>query len=930
MSGEAGRTARARLLAEVEEAARYVAPLWPLPTAVAVNPLWDLRQLGFHDAIAHARRVLPLSGYPSPRLFARAYAEGRVTDADLASALETSTDALGEGASGGASAGAIREVAAAAAAVQRAGVLGGRAGHGLGEPAGDGLGAWGTGSGSETAAERADRVLGTQLAASVDREVAKWAAAYAAGIVASPAGQGFYAAWRAHVVHDPGARRLVGRSARRGLAELGADPHEAIVEALDRLGVAGQDRVPELARHLGRMPGWAGHAKWRSRWALPGHPGPALALVDYLAVRLCYEAVLVSGLADRPPRRGRAQRHAAGEPGGSSGSDSAAGGAAGEWATLAGLVGTGEIARRLAGLDATGAPRVWLAASELHYRDHLLAMLDRVRPDGAEWRGAPARRPAAQAVFCIDTRSERLRRHLEAAGPYETFGAAGFFGLPIRYRSWGASEAVALCPVLVQPSTEVVEEPAEGAEVGAERTLGGMQVLAAVGDGFARARKGSVSQFLLAEAGGFVAGPLSLARTLAPARARRVQQRVRRAVAPPMTPVVATDRPEDGMSDEEQALFAEALLETMGLTEGFAPLVLLCGHGSTTENNPHASALDCGACSGNRGGSSARAAAAMLNRPATRELLAARGIAVPDETVFVAGEHDTATDVVTLLEAQLVPPSHRELAAALCLALERAGAAGAAERSRELPGCRVSERRGLPGERSADWAEMVPEWGLARNAAFVVAPRARTAGVDLEGRCFLHSYDARVDPDGLALETILTAPMVVGHWISAQYYFSTVDPELLSAGDKVAHNVVAGLGVAQGAGGDLRVGLPVQSLFDGERAYHEPLRLLTIVEAPHRLLDEVIARNTVLRELFGGEWVHLVARADPSEDWAIRRPDGRWVRWEDASGRPTVAGAKERAVTPTEEGAVAQGAEGAEGHAEERAVVHAEEGALDG
>jgi hypothetical protein len=126
------------------------------------------------------------------------------------------------------------------------------------------------------------------------------------------------------------------------------------------------------------------------------------------------------------------------------------------------------------------------------------------------------------------------------------------------------------------------------------------------------------------------------------------------------------------------------------------------------------------------------------------------------------------------------------------------------------------------------------------------------------------------------------------------------------------------------------VGLPVQSLFDGERAYHEPLRLLTIVEAPRRLLDEVIARNTVLRELFGGEWVHLVARADPSEDWAIRRPDGRWVRWEDASRQPAVASAKERAVTRTEEGAGMQEAEGAVGHAEERALAHAAEGSLDG
>jgi len=914
MSGEVGRAARARLLVEVDEAARAIAPLWPLGTAVAVNPLWDLRHLPFREAIAAAGHVLPLTGYPSPSLFARAHAEGRISDADLAGALEA------EGA------GDTSPVAEA----------GGDAGAGPGGPPttdavrrDDALATWtrsqvATGRARpsyETAAERADRVFGTDMAAAVDREVAKWGAAYLAGIVAAPSGEGFYAAWRAHVVHDPAARRLVGRSARRTLADLGPDPHEAVLEALDLLGVGAGERIGELARHLGRMPGWAGHAKWRSRWATPGHPGPALHLVDYLAVRLCYEAVLVRTLATGSPRRTRHRlRRRAGEPVVNRSAGGASRGGAGEWPALASLVGSRELAGRLAALDGAGAARIWLSASENHYRDHLLGQLDRVRP-------GPVEPPRAQVVFCIDTRSERLRRHLEALGPYETLGAAGFFGLPVRSLGWGAAEAVALCPVLVQPSAEVVEQPAAGSEASAARALAGMQVLAAADAGFARARKGSVSHFLLAEAGGFAAGPIALARTLAPVQARAVGEGIRRALAPPATTVVAADHSENGMSDEEQALFAEAFLATMGLTDGFAPLVVLCGHGSTTENNPHASALDCGACSGNRGGSSARAAAAILNRPTTRELLAERGIAVPDATVFLAAEHDTATDVVTLLEPHLVPPSHVADVAALGSALGRAGAAASAERSRDLPGCRTGGGKGLPDERSADWAEVVPEWGLARNAAFVVAPRACTKGLDLEGRCFLHSYDARVDPDGLALETILTAPMVVGHWINAQYYFSTVDPDLLSAGDKVAHNVVAGLGVVLGAGGDLRVGLPLQSLFDGERAYHEPMRLLAVVEAPRTLLEEVIARNTVLRELFDGDWVHLVARAGPTDPWGIRRPDGSWVPWEDTSARPAIAETEDGAATDADERAVADASGWAVADASGQASAHEDEGA---
>lgn len=395
-----------------------------------------------------------------------------------------------------------------------------------------------------------------------------------------------------------------------------------------------------------------------------------------------------------------------------------------------------------------------------------------------------------------------------------------------------------------------------------------------------------MSQFLLAEAGGFVAGPIALAKTLAPSQYQAARRFVHGVLAPPATTVIDADPAPGAMSDEEQALFAEAALTTMGLTRSFAPVVLLCGHGSTTENNPYASSLDCGACGGNRGGASARAAAAILNRATTRHLLAERGIRIPDGTVFVAGEHDTATDQVAIFDPHLIPPVHHESVATLQADLRRAGAALATERTSRLPGTPGRGPAAHVAARSADWAQVQPEWGLARNAAFIVAPRSVTAGVDLECRCFLHSYDPGVDPDGVALETILTAPMVVAHWINAQYYFSTVDPDVLSAGDKTVHNIVGGIGVVQGAGGDLQVGLPLQSLFDAGQAYHEPMRLLTVVQAPQALLEAVIARNTVLRELFDGGWVYLAARDDPRDSWKIRRPGGGWACWAPA-GSPT-------------------------------------------
>lgn len=161
-------------------------------------------------------------------------------------------------------------------------------------------------------------------------------------------------------------------------------------------------------------------------------------------------------------------------------------------------------------------------------------------------------------------------------------------------------------------------------------------------------------------------------------------------------------------------------------------------------------------------------------------------------------------------------------------------------------------------QRANDGAETRPEWGLANNAAFVIAPRERTRGLQLGGRVFLHDYDAAQDRDGAVLELLMTAPMLVTHWINWQYHASTCDPARMGSGNKLLHNVVGGtLGVFEGNGGDLRIGLARQSLHDGSRWVHEPLRLTVVIDAAADAIEAVIGKHAVVRQLVEHGWLHL-------------------------------------------------------------------------
>jgi len=686
-----------------------------------------------------------------------------------------------------------------------------------------------------------DGRLDRDLAAAIDGAVATWCAAFVgSGSVAWPMpghGEGLYRAWRRLAPQDPMLSRVVDRGARRALRHLPEHPEDAIVETLAELGVAPAGHRDEMRRQLCRLPGWAGYARWSEQWAPPDDRTPRLRLVDLVAVRLVHErlaAYSAAGPSTAAPRDEPAQR-----PGHTPPDDRAV---------------------------------LWLDAYERHYRDELLTQLTRRAPTGRR------RHPTAQLVCCIDARSEGLRRHVEAIGDYDTLGFAGFFGVAIRYRALSDPHPRAHFPVLVASQVTVEERPLPGHEQDVRRHLGRTSAARAARAAVDAAKTGAGGAFALAEASGWVTGPAAAARTFRPRRKLSTARRP----DPRTAPTANATSDGFGFTVDEQVLYAETALVTMGLTDRFAPLVVLCGHRGHTTNNPHAAALDCGACGGNPGGPNARVAAAIFNRPDVRAGLQDSGVTIPASTWFLAAEHDTTTDTIAILDKHTVPPQHACSVAGLEADLATAGRRLATERVQSLPGGANRHAARHAAARAHDWAEVQPEWGLARNAAFIVGPRSMTAGLDLACRTFLHSYEARIDPDGIALETILTAPMVVAQWINAQYYFSTVDPDVFGAGDKTLHNPVGGRGVLVGGGGDLRAGLPRQSVFVGTQPYHEPMRLLTVVQAPLERITAVIDRNGILGHLFDGGWVTLAARADPTEAWRLRQPDGTWEPWHHA------------------------------------------------
>lgn len=629
------------------------------------------------------------------------------------------------------------------------------------------------------------RSIGLWAGSHFDRGQALW----------SPApGKSAFTAWREWAIHDltPEVAGLTGFCAH--VAAAPDTPERAILRACERLDMTEAAAETAFHRLLMDLGGWAQHARWLL-WQAELAGGSDDTLTDLLAIRLVWEEAL---LAHAPA-------------------------VAETWRQTLAAHG-----RSLAASGDEVIDAILQEAAERAHQRRLAAALTgpRVR----------AGRPALQAAFCIDVRSEVFRRALEGLDArIATHGFAGFFGLPLAHRPHGTDERQAHLPVLLTPGlfSQSQGDPAseQASRIAARTTRA-----------WGRFRQAAVSSFAFVEASGPTYG----------------WKLVRDALGLGGSGLACEPVPrlEQELTAVQKAATAAAVLKAMSLTRDHAPLVLLIGHGARVTNNPHASAYHCGACGGQTGEVSARLLATLLNDPEARGGLPDHGIELPADTRFQAGLHNTTTDAVTLFD---LPEGEPDPVVAKAVAwLEQAGALARSERALRLPGASSS---GL-AVRARNWAEVRPEWGLAGCAAFVAAPRGATAGADLGGRAFLHDYDWRGDDGFGTLELILTAPVVVASWISLQYYGSVVAPAVFGGGNKLIHNVTGGIGVVLGNGGTLRPGLPWQAVHDGEGLTHEPLRLSVLVEAPQAAIIDIFRRHDGVRALFDNGWLHLLVLED--------------------------------------------------------------------
>jgi uncharacterized protein YbcC (UPF0753/DUF2309 family) len=668
---------------------------------------------------------------------------------------------------------------------------------------------------------RLDRIMAKWLAAFMDEGLAEWEM--------PGKSEGFYRAWRKLASYD-------GELGKLKRSQIPKTAGEALSQILK--GYSKEECTQIFTYHLAALPGWTGYINHRVETNSAFQQAYPISLEEYLGVRLWLAQHLkVRILPEKKDRQ--------------------------------------DIETELK------LPYLWLKAWEWSWQKKLIKTLGKEESSADRTKTPEELCADAQLVFCIDTRSEGIRRHVESKGNYETYGYAGFFGIAMDYQDLENDITRKSCPPILPSAYRVTETSRE--EKGDKLTaFKKRNEVLKFGDYFLKRMKNMLpSAFGFVEGSGFYYGLSLLARTLKPGYFYRLKQRNTPAFEAFCDPELERSDAKvavPGIPLQEQVAIVKSAFDLMGWKD-YAPLVLFVGHGSHSANNPFGSSLDCGACAASPGRHNARMLARLANRSEVRKVLAREhGLQIPESTVFIGAEHNTTTDEIKIFDSA-VPASHSRQLHALKADLRKAQQTA----TRERLGV-TKNSVSLAHQKANHWGETRPEWGLAKNAGFIIAPRSLTKNKNLEGHCFLHSYEWELDVSGGALEGIMQGPMVVTQWINNHYYFSTVDNDTFGGGSKITHNITGKFGVVQGNGGDLKMGLPLQSLKESDTdLYHKPLRLSVLIQAPVRRVSEILLRNEHLRQLLDNEWIYLMVMDPLQQNTVLRYEQNlKWVDVEES------------------------------------------------
>jgi len=716
--------------------------------------------------------------------------------------------------------------------------------------------------------------------------------------------RGFYESVRT-LFSRPGGifpKYLVGLDEEFGKQErLSFSAEDAVLDYLDAQCFREAEWPEVIQAELLALPGWAGLMhRLEKDFALAPHRILRCSLMDFLAVRLTMSRVASRrGVAETIPQESplktqekrrlsrtariydaaRVLRLSAGEINRLSES---------EWAAFVSEV------KAFNGLERRRI--LHLAYERWHEREILRGLASHRRYRGLFDR---EERPPAQVFFCIDEREESMRRALEEADPrVETFSAAGYFGVAVDYKGIDDPHGAAFCPVVVKPEHAVVEQPrAEDSEL-LESRRWRRKVLGLLMRSSLVSSKTLLRGWLSTSALGLLSAVPLIGHLLAPRRFALLRDWLNKAFLPePRTELTLMRNTKQsqsavaglltGFTPEEKTERVASVLRPAGLVRGFSRLVVILGHGSTSLNNPHESAHDCGACGGRRGGPNARLFASMANRPEVRERLREGGIDIPADTWFVGGYHDTCNDEVELFDVDAIPSTHQQDLESIRSSLNLARAQNALERARRFESCAPDADPDVAlrhvEERSEHLAQPRPEYGHCTNSVCIVGRRSLSRGLFLDRRAFLVSYDAGQDPDDDSLSALMAAVVPVCGGISLEYYFSFVDNVHYGCGTKLPHNVTSLMGVMDGHASDLRTGLPLQMV-----EIHEPVRILFVVETTPDRLNKVINASPSLKQLLENRWIRL-ATIDPDSGRVHVLRDGGFEEFREALERLPVA-----------------------------------------